>query len=366
MAISEFQVGRLVKAIRAHKLDALLVAPSEDLVCLLGFSPMLCERFQGLFVTAEGSSFYICNLLYVDELAEHLERKDIYSWFDGDGFVSTVQKAFMEKGLLGGRIGVSQSVRAFNALAIAAAMDVTFVDAMTVIHEARMLKTEEELGGLRKAAAIADAAFGRTVAQMKAGMTEQQVKDILFGHMSALGGVNPEGIIASGPNGALPHYMGGGRALQKGDAVVMDFGCTVDNMQSDITRTVFMGPPPQKQQDIYALVLESNLKGEAAVAEGAWIPDVDKAARDVIEQAGYGPYFTARLGHGIGFLIHEAPDIKRTNERALEKGMAFSIEPGIYLAGEFGVRIEDIVCVNHRGDAEILNKAAKEWIVIDN
>jgi len=365
MAVSQQRIDRLAEVIKAQELDALLIAPSEDLVYLIGHSPMMCERFQGLLVTADGDYLYICNLLYADEIAEHLTKDRIHPWHDSDGFLPIVHKILEQKGLLGGKIGVSRAVRAFNVLAIAASMEVTFVDAMTLIHEARIIKSEEELAGLRKAAEIADEAFIKTIAQIKVGMTELQVKDILTSHMSALGGVRPGGLIASGPNGALPHYTGVSRVLQPGDAVVMDFGCGYDNMRSDMTRTIFIGQPSEKQKEVYNLVLASNQTGAEVAVEGAWIPDVDGAAREIIEQGGYGPFFNHRLGHGIGYMGHEAPDIKKTNGRKLEKGMAFSIEPGIYLAGEFGVRIEDIACINLQGETEILNQATKEMIIIN-
>ena len=364
MAIVQHQLDRLAKTAQNKGLSALLIAPSEDLVCVLGHAPMICERFQGLFILPSGDYFYICNLLYEDEMAERMDRDRVYPWFDGDGFLPTVKKVFTEKGLIGGKIGVSRAVRAFNTLAIAADMDVAFVDAMTLIHEARIIKSEEELNGLRKAAQIADEAFVKTLPDIKPGMTEAELKTILTGNMIALGGKGPGGLIASGPNGALPHYMGTGRVLQKGDAIVMDFGCFYDNMKSDTTRTVFLGEPTEKQKAVYALVLEANLAGEKAAFDGAFIPDIDKAARDVIDAAGYGKYFTTRLGHGIGYLGHEAPDIKKINEQNLEKGMAFSIEPGIYLTDEFGVRIEDIVCINLKGETEILNQSSKELTVI--
>ena len=358
------RIEKLTEVVKAQNLSALLVAPSEDLVYIMGHSPMMCERFQGLFITATGDYFYVCNLLYADEIAEHLEKERILAWHDSDGFVATVHKVLQQKGLLGGKIGVSRAVRAFNVLALSAAMDITFVDAMTLIHEARIIKSEEQLDGLRKAAHIADEAFLKTIKEIKVGMTEAQVKEILTGHMAALGGSRPGGLIASGPNGALPHYTGTSRTLQLGDAVVMDFGCGYQNMRSDMTRTIFIGEPTPKQREVYALVLEANVQGAKAAVDGAFIPDIDKAARDVIEQGGYGPYFNHRLGHGIGYMGHEAPDIKKINERNLEKGMAFSIEPGIYLAGEFGVRIEDIACITLDGKTEVLNLATKDIIVI--
>ena len=365
MTLVQFQFDRVAAQVKASGLGAILIAPSEDLVCLMGHKPLMCERFQGLFITAEGDYFYICNLLYADEIAQHLPAERIFSWFDGDGFVPTVREVLAQRGLLGQRIGVNSAVRAFNTLAIAAEVDVQWVDAMALVNESRIHKTPAELDGLRGAARVADAAFLKTVEEMHTGMREAQVIKLLVDNMNALGGDARGALVASGPNGALPHYLGSGRVIQKGDAVVMDFGCFYQSMRSDTTRTVFMGPVTEKQKEVYSLVLQANLAGEKAAVEGAWIPDVDKAARDVIEAAGYGPYFTTRLGHGIGYFEHEAPDIKQTNARRLERGMAFSIEPGIYLPNEFGVRIEDIVCIDETGKTQVLNTTSKEMLVLD-
>ena len=143
----------------------------------------------------------------------------------------------------------------------------------------------------------------------------------------------------------------------------MDFGCVYKGMYSDMTRTVFFGEASTKQREIYQYVLAANQAGEQAAVAGAYIPEVDKAARSIIEEAGYGADFITRLGHGIGYMIHEGPDIKKNNKRSLLPGMAFSIEPGIYLSGDFGVRIEDIVLVSENGN-EILNQSSKELIIL--
>ncbi|HBV68364.1 MAG TPA: aminopeptidase P family protein, partial [Clostridiales bacterium] len=136
-------------------------------------------------------------------------------------------------------------------------------------------------------------------------------------------------------------------------------------MCADMSRTVFVGDISEEEKKVYEIILASQEAGERAAVEGAYIPDVDRAAREIIENAGYGKYFPTRLGHGIGYSVHEAPDIKASNKRKLEKGMVFSIEPGIYMAGKFGMRIENIVAVTENGN-EVLNKASKEIKIIRN
>ena len=145
--------------------------------------------------------------------------------------------------------------------------------------------------------------------------------------------------------------------------MILDFGCSCEGLYSDMSRTVFVGGITDEQRAVYGIVREAYEAGEAAAVGGAFIPDVDEAARGIIRKAGYGEYFFNRLGHGIGFMVHEAPDIKKNNRRNLLPGMAFSIEPGIYQAGKYGMRIENIVVATKDGN-EVLNKASKEIIIL--
>lgn len=362
--MNKYYFDKLVEEIGNRGLDALLIAPSEDLLFIMGFFPIFCERFQGLFVTKEGDYFYVCNLLTAEEAAEHLPNKKVYSWFDGDGFIETVRRALTENNLIGKKIGVSATVRAYNILEITSEIDVKWVSSRDLCHEIRIHKTDEEMEGLRGAAKIADKALEMLIPQIKIGMTEGEIKTILLNNMISLGGVNPRALVASGPNGGFPHYNLTTRVIEEGDAIVIDFGCEYKLVRSDTTRTIFIGEPTEEQKKVYNLVRTANEAAEKVAVEGAWIPHVDAAARNIIAEGGYGDKFTTRLGHGIGYLGHEAPDIKKNNERRLERRMAFTIEPGIYLGGSFGVRIEDVVLINEKGETEILNNFTKDMIII--
>jgi Xaa-Pro aminopeptidase len=165
-------------------------------------------------------------------------------------------------------------------------------------------------------------------------------------------------IVASGPNGASPHHEAGERAIGDGDMIVLDFGGSLRGYKSDTTRTFVVGKPSEKQAEVHKAVLEANRAGRAAVAPGVPCQEIDRATRRVIEDAGFGKYFLHRTGHGIGLEVHEHPYIVEGNSLPLESGMAFSIEPGIYLPGEFGVRIEDIVTVTEDG-CDALNESAR-------
>ena len=218
---------------------------------------------------------------------------------------------------------------------------------------------------LRKAAAIADSAFKDVVNFIKAGMTELEVSQFLHKHMESEGGYDCWSIVASGPNSSYPHYHAYTRTIEKGDTIVLDFGCVYNGLCSDMSRTVFVGEVSDRLRKLYEYVDESNMAGETAAKEGVLGSDVDKAARDVLAKYGYEETLINRVGHGIGYMIHEQPEIKKCNPIKLEKGMCFSIEPGIYIPGDVGMRIEDIVVINEKGETEILNKSTRELLIVD-
>lgn len=355
----------LKKQMHEEGLSALFIAPSEEMTFLFGQSPSLCERFQGMFITKGGELLYICNLLYRDEVTLMFGSfAKIYSWFDGDGFTTLTGQILKEYKLTGKKIGVNSAARASNILQIAQETGSQFVSAVRILEELRILKSEEELENLQSSAKITDDAYLELVKLIKPGLSEREIMQMLSKIYQDKGIERCYGIIASGSNSAYPHYSNDQRIIKDKDIIIFDIGCIYKNMCSDMTRTLFVGGITEKEKQIYNIVLEAITAAEDLVAEGAYIPDIDRAAREIIEMAGYGDYFPTRLGHGIGYSIHEAPDIKKNNPRHLQKGMAFSIEPGIYLPGEFGIRIEDIVAVT-AGGRQILNRVPKTINVIN-
>lgn len=360
-------LDKLSKILKKEKAAALMIAPSADMWFLVNNAPYLCERFQAMVIKDDGDYFYICNLLTVDEAAGFMEGHPVYGWSDGEDFTEIVKSAFEKQGLIGKTIAVNDAVRACNICAIQQKINVRFIDGKGMLHLARIIKNPQELGSLRKASGITDRVFEDIVRIIKPGMTEREIQETLFKLAETYGGVpnGKGGLVAVGTNAALPHYFAGDRVVSHKDIVQMDYGCSVDGFRSDMTRTVFVGEPTEREKYIYHVVLEANLAGEEAVRNGAYIPDIDRAARRVIEKAGFGQYFTHRLGHGIGYAGHEEPTISEMNKMYLQPGMAFSIEPGIYIKDEIGVRIEDIVIINEKGEKEILNTATKEMVIIN-
>ncbi len=235
----------------------------------------------------------------------------------------------------------------------------------TLFDDCRNIKTTEEIDKMKKACAITDEAYSYLLETAKAGMSEIELARMLERKMVDLGASEPsfDTILVSGESGALPHGVPSDKKLQEGELVTVDFGCYYENYASDMTRTFAVGTVEGKLKEIYDIVLEAQLAGVAAVKAGVKACDVDRAAREVIENAGYGEYFGHGTGHGLGIDVHESIRVSAVSEQILEEGMAITIEPGIYIPGLGGVRIEDDVIVTKTG-CEILNKSSKKLINI--
>jgi D-alanyl-D-alanine dipeptidase len=241
-----------------------------------------------------------------------------------------------------------------------------FVAASPILRDLRMVKSHKEIEILARAGAMADAAFARVIETRFSGQSERELQARLGGYLREAGlSPAPWGpIVASGPHSASPHHTAGDREIGEGDAVLLDFGGTLDGYQADITRTLHVGPASEEFVRVYQVVRRAQQRGFGAVRPGVAAEDVDKAAREEIEGAGYGTHFIHRTGHGIGLEGHEEPYIIAGNALPLRPGMTFSVEPGIYLPDRFGVRIEDIVAVTD-GGARRLNDATRKLVEVE-
>lgn len=238
-----------------------------------------------------------------------------------------------------------------------------FLNSSPIVDHIRLVKDAEEIEAMRVASHLNDDAMEKIQEVVKVGMNEQEVADALaqiYVEVGANGGFSFPPIIAYGPNAADPHHSTSAKVIAKeGDAVILDMGCVHNSYCSDMTRTIFLGEPTEHQKEIYEIVRNANLAGIAAVKPGVRFCDIDAACRDYITSKGYGPQFLHRTGHAIGLECHEFGDVSSINTDVLEPGMIFSIEPGVYLAGDVGVRIEDLVLVTEDG-CEVLNRFSKE------
>ena len=233
------------------------------------------------------------------------------------------------------------------------------------IYGFRAVKEEWELENLRKAQAIADKAFAEVLPRIKVGMSELELQAELIYCMYKNGahGLSFDPIVVSGPNSSMPHGVAGERKIQEGDFITMDFGVLYNGYCSDMTRTVAVGFATEEMKKVYNTVLEAQLAGLSISKAGVPCKDIDGAARKVIEEAGYGPQFSHSYGHGVGLEIHEAPGLSFKSELDVPENAVCSAEPGIYLAGKFGVRIED--CIIFKADGyENLATSPKELIIV--
>ncbi|MEP6910528.1 MAG: Xaa-Pro peptidase family protein [Actinomycetota bacterium] len=269
--------------------------------------------------------------------------------------------------LLSGRIGFEGTSLTYERYARLHAGGIDAVARYGLVEALRVVKDEVELDSIRRAAQIATIAFERFVDEGDlVGQTEAELAWRLeqFLHDAGADGVSFSVLVASGPNAAKPHTVPGEKRVERGETVIVDWGCMVDGYASDCTRTVATGPLPDELQRAYEVCLDAQLAGLAAVRPGASGPGVDAAARDRIEAAGFGDVFGHGLGHGVGLLVHEDPRLAQESRSTLAVGNVVTVEPGIYLTGEGGIRIEDLVIVQD-DEPEILTTFTKDLLTLD-
>jgi Xaa-Pro aminopeptidase len=346
-------------------LDAVVVGPGPDLRYLVGVEGDTIERLTVLLLGPALAPTVVVprmELAKVRSTAVGELGLTVLDWVDGDDPYALVT------GALGTvtRVGISDALPALHVIPIAERLDVRLELATPVLREGRMIKEAAEIAELRRAGEAIDAVHRRVPQWLRAGRTEREVAADITEAIVAEGHRSVEFVIVgSGPNGADPHHEVSDRMIHSGDIVVVDIGGAVPSgYNSDSTRTYVVGEPDPAVADSIAVLVKAQQAAVDAVRPGATASDVDAAARSVLTAAGMGDAFLHRTGHGIGVSVHEEPYIAPGNDLILREGMAFSIEPGIYFAGEWGARIEDIVVVTADG-CERLNVAPHELTQVD-
>jgi len=364
------RLEKLTAALRAADMDALALNPGPSLVYTTGLHFHLMERPVIAFFTVNGDAALVLPGLETAKLDALPFDAQAFPYGENPaGWNTAFRDAAQALGLDGKRIGVEtlhMRLLEFRYLQ-AAAPRATFPDAGQVVSALRIRKDAGEIAAMRRAVAVAQSALQATLPQIKAGVTEREIAAELVVQLLRHGS-QPEfpfqPIVSGGPNSANPHAAPGDRPLQPGDLLVIDWGATVDGYISDITRTFAVGEIDPEYRKIHEIVQRANAAGRAAAKPGVPCAAVDIAARKVIEEAGYGEYFTHRTGHGIGMEAHETPYMRADNQRVLEPGMAFTVEPGVYLPGRNGVRIEDDMVITEDG-AVSLTSLPRELQVLE-
>jgi Xaa-Pro aminopeptidase len=362
MSESGNRLAELRKAMMRDDIDLVALGPGSHMQWLLGFHPHPDERPCLLLVGRRHEAF----LMPVLNAEGTRANTDIafHTWTDAQGPLDALKGALTAVDAEAARaVVIDETMRADFALLLLDALPKARRDFTAgTIGRLRMRKSVSEHEALVASAAVADRVIQTIFGELEPGMTEREVAARIRGHFQDAGAAPLFAIVGSGPNGAFPHHQSGERALAEGDAVVIDLGGRIGGFPSDITRMAAIGHAPEGYDAVHAVVEAAVVAACAAARPGVTARSVDAAARDVITKAGYGDYFVHRTGHGLGIDGHEPPYITATSDTVLEEGMVFSIEPGIYLPGRFGIRLEDIAIL-HADGPEIFSRLPRSLFV---
>ena len=359
------RIKRALELAEAEGLDALALVPGPNLSYLTGLSFFLSERPVVAFLPVDGGAAIVLPELEAGKASDTGFQPFPYN--DEEGYALAFHEACAFLELSDARMGAEGlRMRLLEARILerfAPGSELVPVD--DLYADLRMTKGEDELDAMRRAIAVAEEAFMAWLPLLRVGMTEREAASRL---VAALLGGGAEGlafdpIVSGGPQGALPHAVPGERPFMEGDWIVVDWGARVDGYNSDLTRAVVIGEPSGTLKEVHRIVLKANQAGRVAVGPGVLAEAVDAAARGVIEATEYGPRFFHRTGHGLGLEEHEPPYIVASNRLALEPGMTFTVEPGVYLKGVGGVRIEDDVVVTDSGAVTLTTLPRDPFIV---
>jgi Xaa-Pro aminopeptidase len=351
--------GRMARAAKQATdagLTGVLVTPGPDLVYFTGYQPTaITERITMLAIQSSRDPAMIVPILERPDAvgAPGADAVTISDWTDGsDPYAATAPLLDPD-----GRYAISDSAWAMHVLGLQEKLPESGYVSMTqALPMLRAVKDDDELERLTAAGAAADASYEEIVNVQFAGRLETDVAADLAGLLRKHGHSQVDfTVVGSGPNGANPHHEAGERTIEDGDMVVLDFGGLKDGYGSDTTRSVHVGEPTEEEREVFEIVRLAQLAGFEAVKPGVACEEIDRAARKVISDAGYGDCFIHRVGHGIGLTTHEPPYMVEGEKHLIEPGMCFSIEPGIYLPDRFGVRIEDIVAATEDGGRRLNN-----------
>jgi Xaa-Pro aminopeptidase len=350
------RMRRVVSSAVDKGLAGVIVTPGPDLVWLTGYQPTaITERLTMLVLSSVNEPTLLVPILErADaETAEGASSVSLVDWADGTDPYEVASSLLRPDG----EFGISDSAWAMHLLGLQEALPRSRYRSLTEsLPMMRAVKDNNELMRLAAAGVAADSAYGEIIQKRFAGRLESELAADLADLLRESGHEQVDfTIVGSGPNGANPHHEAGDRVIKLGDAVVLDFGGLRHGYGSDTTRTVCVGEPTSEIREVHEIVRQAQQAGVDAVRPGVSCQEIDRAARKIITDAGYGEQFIHRTGHGIGVTTHEPPYMVEGEVQPLVQGMCFSVEPGIYLAGKFGVRIEDIVTVTSDGGQRLNN-----------
>ncbi len=350
---------------KRSEFDAVVLASAEALGYFFGLFEHSHERFMAMLVRANGDFAFICPSLTSSQ-ARRCGITTIKDWSDGQNPYQLFEELCDDWDIRTGLIGIEESLGSGHLLQMQTVVPgARYVGAGELISVPMRAKSDQEIAYLKAAGAIVDDVFEWSLNHLKPGMTEIQIQGMLQSEILIRGAGLNFCIVAAGPGSAEPHHLTGNAKTIQDQPLLIDFGCTLEHYHADITRMVYFGEPSEEYLAVHEAVYGAHMASYKLVAPGILASEVDRAGRAIIEDAGYGEYFVHRTGHGIGLHGHEAPYISSNNATPLFNGDCFSIEPGIYLEGKFGIRLENIVACGVAGhdvvslNREILSKPIK-------
>ena len=358
------RLERLRGAMSQQEWEAVYIASPPNLRYLAGVAITPHERLAALVVPSDTDPFLVVPALEAESAGDNPAGMAVVSWKDEEGPLE-VLRTTLDRAKVKSFALEKEAVNVTTFEALQTMLDVgSFPDASPVVAELRMVKTRAEVAAIEEAAAVLDACLAELPERLRPGRSEAEIAFELDGLVRRHGGEGNafETIVLSGPNAALPHGRPGARELRGGDLVIVDFGTLHDGYCADVTRTFAVGEPGEGVREIFELVRRAQAAGCDAVQAGALCSEVDAVAREVIEDGGHGEHFVHRTGHGLGLDVHEPPSLVAGNDRPLQVGNVVTVEPGVYLPGAVGVRIEDDVVVTDRG-GKLLTNARRELVV---
>lgn len=353
---------KLTNLLREENISSLILIPGPNLYYATGLQVDPSERLITAIIPIEQDPIVVCPSFEEERIRRSTSITDIRTWEEDDDPFELAGKCLADLELTSSPIGLDPKFWFEFYSRLAAVLPQTqFVNGGPIMEKARITKSQDELTFMRQASSLTAEGIVKSIDQVSVGMTESEVGRIISENLFKLSRepVPAFCLVQSGPNSAIPHGSASDRTIEKNDILLIDAGTTVAGYHGDITITTVIGDPSEKFKQIYDLVLQANRAAFEKLREGVPCEDLDKMARDLITSEGFGEYFTHRLGHGLGLEVHEHPYIVNGNKRKLKAGMTHTIEPGIYLLGKFGVRIEDNVVVTKDG-AQWLSSVPRE------
>lgn len=356
--MNEHRISRVLENMREHSLEQILVTSTSSIYYLTGYWVEPFERMIALYLNQNGDRILFGNLLFALEPQDGLT---IVCHTDSDDPVKDLAEAVRP-----GKLGIDKTWPSKFLIGLCSLRpDIVPVLGSAPVDDAKMLKDAQEIEAMRHSSRVNDQVVEKIISSVREGVRENELAAMVEQFYAGFGADRSgEGqLVCFGANAADPHHSPTGDVVRGGDCIVFDIFIPIRRYWCDMTRTVFFRSAGDEQKKVYELVKKANLTAISKVRPGVPLREIDRAARGVIEEGGYGPQFTHRLGHGAGLDCHEMPDVSSASPAVAKPGMVFSIEPGIYLPGKFGVRIEDLVLVTEDG-CEVLNSAPKDLRIV--